>query len=205
MIEVRLTNGDDGHVSAFVNSYRALRVANVVPELQPMGSLNRKRIHTELISGLNVDGSSTPQIFKVEADNSENYDIYFTRLIITISDGKVSHSKYGAINKLSNGTDIFIVEGGRKTYLVQGATTGGELIVKSGMFSPYGDGATVCEVSSWSLNDDAQVIVMDLSAIISEGLRLGRGTFDYIGVQINDDLTALTDHFIQLIGYRLYE
>lgn len=204
-LNVKIKDGDGTGNTCFVNSFRALRVTNHVPELQPSGSLNRKRLHSEVLSGLNVDGSTIPVEFKIEGDQTEEYDLFITRIVITISDGTTSHSKYGAISKLSNGTDFYVVENGVKTFLIEKAKTGGELIVKSGMFSPYGDGSTVGEVTSWSSNDNAQVVVMDFNQIITGGLRIGRGTFDYFGATVNDNLTALSDHFVQVIGYRLYE
>lgn len=204
-IKTVIAAGNGTGDTAHVNEYRALRVTNFPAELLPTGTINRKAIHSSVLAGLNVNGSVLPVEFKIEGDPEEKYDLFITRIVITISDTTTSHNKYGAINKLQTGTDFYIVENGEKTLLMSEVKTGGELIVKSGMFSAYGDGTTVNEVTSWAANDNAQVVVMDFNQIIKGGLRLGRGTFDYFGVMVNDNLTSLSDHFIQVIGYKLYE
>ncbi len=69
---------------------------------------------------------------------------------------------------------------------------------------PFGADATSFELSAVTGNADAQVLPMDLAAVIPGGIRIGRGTLDKLQVAVNDDLTGLDQFVVRVIGYRHY-
>ena len=51
---------------------------------------------------------------------------------------------------------------------------------------------------------DAQVLPMDIGALVPNGLRIGRGTSDRFQVEVNDELQTLDSFTVRVMGYRHY-
>jgi len=177
----------------------------------PQGDVNRFRFFSQLASSagdgtgtieMNVDGSATPQMFTI--DSVADYDIRIMKILIYIEDTTVAHATFGAIAALTNGIDISVFESGAETFLVQGAKKFADLIQQTVCERPWGDGVLTFELASVTGNDDAQVLPMDIGALVPNGLRIGRGTQDRMQVEVNDDLTGLTHFTVRALGYRHY-
>ena len=182
-----------------VDKHGSIHVSILPNELSASGVTNRYRFYHEQITGMNVNGSVTPVDFSVGAHLL--YDIFINTLIIVVGDSAVTHSNFGALSALSVGWDLKVLEYGNTTYLVEKAKTGGQLLVKSGLYESFGTGADVGELVNWTGTQDAQVIKMRLNDIIPGGFRIGRGTQDKLIATVNDNLTGLDTFTIDLFGY----
>lgn len=154
-------------------------------------------------ANMNVDGSSTGQVFYIGSE--EDVDIKIMRVIITIADTAVVHSNFGNISALTNGFTLQVFERGLNTNLIHEAKTGGQVILQSGLFSPYGDGAQSWELSNHTGNTDAQTIAIDISSLVPGGVRIARGTEDRIFATVSDDLQGLTEFTVRVMGHRHHE
>lgn len=149
-------------------------------------------------TNMSVDGSVTPQSFYVEA-NSE-YNLVVTTIIVTIVGGSVSHSKFGDVNELTNGWDLILVQD-EEVPIVNKAQTGGEVLVQTGIFGPFG-GSSVNIISSFSGNNDAMIAKIPISEFTPSGMTIVRGSTNRLVSVVNDDLTGLVDFSVRIIGYR---
>lgn len=199
-------SGNEGHVT----QYNALKVHPVSAPLQEIGTPNRMRPFITKVDIHNggTDGSVTPVTYTLlESVQSGDYDWYVQSIIHVISDGTNSYSKYGAIPALTNGIDMYSVIGGDTDYLYQGVKTGGECLIWSASATLFP--ANPATINGWSTNDDALVSVFDLNELIPgtgglSGVRIGRGTNDGLYFTVNDNLVALSDHFVFIKGFRYY-
>jgi hypothetical protein len=203
----------DGHTSRSVDidGSGALKTYTGFGPLSKSGVPNRARYLTGVLGStgidsgtlnMNVDGSVTDQIFYVSSH--PDYDIFIQSIILVIADSAVAHSNYGNVSALTNGVDLIFQESGEETFLLKEAKTGGQVLVQSGLNVPFGDGATVNELTNWTGTTDAQVIQWPVATFVPNGLRLGRGNKDRIEFQVHDDLTGLTEHTLRVFGYRLF-
>ena len=205
MIVTELRDGTGDGNGARVDKNNSLRVNHSIPELDPIGTVNRIRYYKSEMLNTNVDGSVTPVEFELFSDDTSTYDIFLQRIILIMSDGTQSPSKYGALPALTNGVDLYIEQGGEKTYLLEKAKTGGNLLIQSGLPTPFGASTSVNVLPKWDSNNDALVVTMDLHNLLPDGVRLGRGVKDRIVFVVNDDLTGLTEQFLTLTGHKIYE
>jgi len=177
----------------------------------PIGESSRYRYYNKLMgsggagvgtTNMNVDGSSTPQTFYIEAD--PDYDLLVMVAVFVVADTAVVHSSFGNVAALSNGVDVKITEDGVEENVIDAAKTGGQFIAQAGFSHPYGDGAQSFELINWTGTQDAQTIVIPFHHIVPGGVRIGRGTRDTICTVVNDDLTGLTEFTARIIGYKHY-
>jgi len=196
-------------VLAKVTKNLALTVTDIDGELPPLGKPNRKSIFIRKLDSVGdgtgttnqaVDGSSTNQRFFLNADN-EN-DIHIIAAEIVIKDSSISHDKFGALNALTNGFDLKIRESGVETTLLDSVKTGGDLILQSGLFNPFGSGSELNEIPVTGVSEGAQVVTFVFGQLVPEGLRLGRSSFDRLESIVKDDLTGLIDFFVLAMGYK---
>jgi len=185
------------------------QTANTVTVAPEPGTENQQRYFegelgsTGIDSGSlsqNVDGSTTPQTFYLEAN--ADYDIHIIQITAVVVDGAVSHSKFGAIAALTNGWDLVWTEAGENNYLIDSAKTTGQALVQSGIGTPFGSGNAFSIISAFSGNDDAVIISLPLGRFVPGGVRIGRGTTDRLKSVVNDNLTALTDFKVYVYGYK---
>jgi len=152
------------------------------------------------ITNMNVNGSVTPVEFYIEAEST--YDIRIMNIVITIVDGAISHSKFGAILPLTNGWDLKVVEGVSPTFIITKATTGGELLQQSGSLYLFGNGTTVNIIPNSAVNEDTFLVNVPISEYIPGGFRIGLSGVDKIQAIVNDNLTGLTKMTVRVIGYK---
>jgi len=153
-------------------------------------------------TNMNVDGSVTPQNFYIKASNE--YDIVITEIVVTITDGAVSLSKFGAIAELINGFDLTLFESGTTTPIITKAKTGGQILAQTGMLHPFGSGASTNIIASFSGNNDALIVPITFTDFIPDGLRITKGSLDYLVATVNDDLQLLVGMDIRILGHKLY-
>ena len=154
-------------------------------------------------ASMNVNGSVNPQQFILEP--AEDADIFIMRIAIILVDGNVAHNTFGQQSALTNGWDIFVEDSGLKTYFVEKAKTGGEVIAQTGFANPWGNSGTSWELTSWTGQADATVAVLPINEFIPGGIRLGRGTYNKIEAIVNDDLTGMNDFLVRIFGYQHFE
>lgn len=187
---------------------------SVVPaDLPPANTPNRYRHFSEYLringwesNNLNVNGSSTPVEFSLFAPQaSDTYDIYIRQLLIWITDGNVSASKFGALAALGTGFDLSIRESGNAIQLIDKAKSVAELIRYSFFGRPFGTNGTTAELTNTIGSQDTHVSMIDFGSFMPYGLRLGRGSSDEITAIVNDDLRGLTEFYCQVVGYTHHE
>jgi hypothetical protein len=151
---------------------------------------------------MNIDGT-TPQTFYISSNL--DYDLYITHVVAIIADTAIVHNKFGNVDALTNGWSLYVRESGVKTYLIEEAKTGGQVLAQSGLMSPYGDLTSVNELANWTGTEDAQTITMPVTEFVPGGIRIGRGTQDRIVSLVQDDLQGLTEFTVRVLGYRHYD
>jgi hypothetical protein len=191
-IDIKIKDGKGAGNKASVDKYNSIAVHETIPELPPTGTDNRRIYYKETVENMDVNGSSTPVVFSVNADTFA--DIYISRILILIEDAKVKPEKYGDINALSNGVDLIVYEGTSITSIVDSAINITDLTVQTGGFPS--------ELKVKTSGAELAIILFDASAIIPNGIRLGRGTTDRVEFIVNDNLTGLDDHSMVIIGYK---
>jgi len=207
-----IINPDD-ETAAIVTKQRALRVTNVPDELPAIGTSNRLRFFggyigssgiTGRVNGnMNVDGSTTNQEFFIAAD--ADADIHIGKIIIIVADSAVPTNRFGnIISGLTNGVDIKIEESGVETFVVQDVQTNGQFLASTAMAAAWGTASAVNQITNWTSTDNALMMVLDVAAIVPNGIRLGRGTEDKAVVVIKDDLTSLTEFTMRIVGYKQF-
>ena len=198
--------GTDNRVSV---DHKALCTTATWPVLPAEGSESRFQFFSQLASSVgdgtgttncNVDGSSTPQTFTV--NSHKDYDIRVMKIVIFIEDGSVTHSGFGALAALTNGIDISLIEGKEETFLVNGAKKFASLIEQTLAERPFGDGAKAFELESTTSNQDSQILPFDVGSLVPGGVRIAIGTLDRLQLEVNDDLTGLTNFTVRCLGYK---
>jgi len=194
-----------------VTEYNAANTHVIIAPLSPSGTAPRRRPFTEKVDIHNggTDGSTTPVTYELLAADPTNQFSYFIQTItLVVTDGSINNNRYGAINGLSNGIDLFTEIQGATDYLAQGVTTNGELLLwaAAGGTLPSDPGV----ISSYTANNSALVAIFDCNEQIPPagglaGIEINRGTFDHLSITINDNLNALTDHFVFVKGFKLYD
>lgn len=211
MLKTQLVGGTGKSIEAQVSDYNALSTHVLTAPLQSIGTKNRMVPFVTKIDLHNggTDGSVTPVDYTLlVSDASSEFDYYVQSIVLVISDGTQNYSKYGAIAALTNGVDLYSTIRGDIDYIMEGAKTGGEVLIWAAMDEIFPTNPAI--ISGWSTNDDALVSIFDIKAMIPgtgglSGLRIGRGTKDSLTFTVNDNLTALSDHFIFVKGFKLYE
>ena len=165
-------------------------------------SVELDRDPTDGTNDVGINFTIGPAYFTI--NSHKDYDIRIMKILIYIEDTTVSHVTFGALTALTNGIDISVIENGTETYLVQAGKKFADLIQQTVCERPFGDAAAAFELISVTGTADAQILPMDIGALVPGGIRLGRGTLDKFQVEVNDELQAL-DHFtVRVIGYRHY-
>jgi hypothetical protein len=148
----------------------------------------------------NVDGSATNVEFFVES--VPEYDQRIKKLLIYVQDTQVTHSGFGNLPALTNGINISVIEAGVETFLIENGTSFAELIQQTFAERPWGGDATSFELTNVQGTEDAQVLPMDIGALVPEGVRIGRDTKDRLRLVVRDDLTGLTRFTIRVAGFK---
>lgn len=183
---------------------RSLCVHQTIPDVPEVGTENRYRYLNGLLgttgvdSGTTnqaVDGSVTPVEFYIQS--AEDYDILITEIQILIWSNTIANNKFADLTALAVGYDLKIREAGEETFVIEKATTTGELTL-------YPAGEFV-SLANWNaLNDNARSITIDIEKAVSGGLRLGRGVKDRLICVVNDNISGISGLEVRVIGRKHY-
>lgn len=210
MIKSTINSSNSGD-SLIVSPSGSIPVYLVSPPIAPVGTENVIRSLSQLFSSagdgtgtanMNVDGSVTTQEFFI--NSSQECDIFLLNLVVVVADSAIVHNRFGNVPILTNGVTITVTESGTVTTIIDAVKTGGQFIAQSGALNTFGDGSTMQEVTNWTGNEDAMVLSLPLGVFVPTGIRLGRGRIDSMRLQINDDLTGLTEFTIRAQGFCHY-
>ena len=210
-IDAVIRDGAGGGKQARVSNENALEVTCIFPDVPPEGTYSRYRYYNALLgstgadsgtTNMNVNGSVTPQRFYI--GSHADCDIHIMNIAILIADTATVHNNFGNVGALANGWDLLVNEADEDTYIIEKASTGGEVIALSGFARPYGNTATSWELTNWTGTEDAQTISIPIGEYIPDGIRIGRGTQDYIESIVNDDLQGLVLFNVRIFGFRHY-
>jgi len=204
-VQAEIVNGQGGQDrAALVNQNHALRTESSVPEILPSGTRNRARYFSDYayngaVNNMAVNGAITPVTYSVMA--SENYDLYLSEVQILIASNSIANNKFADLPALTNGWNLYVTEQGDDTYILNSATTTGELSIRAG--------GTFTDLANWNPgNDNARVIKIDLAkAFVFDtyrGIRIGRGTRDSVTALVSDDLSGLSEFTVRFFGTRHY-
>lgn len=147
-----------------------------------------------------VDGSVTPQKFKIESE--PDYDIYIQQITVVIADGAIAHNTFGDLAQLSVGWDLIFHEDGIVTPLVSKAKTNGQVIIQSGLGAAFGTSADSFELVNYTGSTDACIATFPVHRFVPGGLRIGRQSVDKIESVVNDNLTGLTEFLVYVYGHK---
>lgn len=194
-----IIDGTGSGYKAKVNTEHALLVSTVPNDVPIVGTPNRHRYYSAKLAnptyGTNMvqDGSVTPIEFTI--NSNLDYDIHIMRFEVLISDGTLSMSKFGALAALTNGLEVYVQEEGDITYIMQDATTNGEIITQSG-------GVEYLLLTNYLSNSDAFIIIYNIGNYIEQGLRIGRASENKIVCRVRDNVAGIDDLFIRVFGYK---
>lgn len=126
---------------------------------------------------MNVNGSITPQEFKISA--SANYNTLINKITIRIKDSKIDKDRYGFVNLTSgNGVNIILTKNSNSILIFEN--------VKS-IYQFINDGFSF-EVSTDSKNSFFKYEFF-------KPLLLSKGSTDKLSLFVRDDLTGLDNHY----------
>lgn len=196
-----------------VTQDNALLVASVAADPPAPGTPSRKRFFSEYMTLNGVEGGdnlmnktggtlASPLLFSIRSRDA--YDIHIMGISIMMADSAITHNSFGNVNPLPNGFDLALTENGEETQLITKAKTGGGMLAQAGFSRMYGTGAEANELLNWSGQSDAQTIYMPVGEWLPDGVRIGRATQDKIEAKINDNLSGLTEMWVQIFGFKLY-
>ena len=143
-----------------------------------------------------VDGSTTPQLFYVEA--SPNNDIYITSLSIVVQATGISLGDdfAGDTTGLSNGCRLYYEDKNGEINIGTNLTTNFDLIRLCQGNPGFGDNANAFKIPNLAGKNktvaDGYIPVLDFPEIFgfNYGLRLQRGTTNKLVFEINDNISG---------------
>lgn len=211
MQKINIVDGTGNKFRAKVTNQHELLVTHSVnPTFPDIGSTNQLQYYSKLLgttgsdsgtTNLNVDGSSTPVKFFIEAE--QDFDIRIMNIVITITDGVINHNKFGGIpSALTNGWDLQVLEQGETTFIIEKAKSNGEILQKSGSLVFWGNGQSTNIIPNFSSANDALIVNIPISQYIPGGFRIGTNGVDKLQSVVNDDLTGLVSMTVRALGYK---
>ena len=213
MIKFIISDGHGKGSKTKVTKDGHLSIATRDKELPPQGTSSQFRFFSGLLgttgldsgsTDMNVDGSVTPQIFKVTAD--PDFDIRIMKILITLQDTKVEMQKFGNQAALTNGFDIIVTEDAEDTDIIKDAKVISEIIIQSMIESPYGGGKDLYIIKDINAaKEDILALPMTVAMMVPGGIRLGIGTKDELRAVVNDDLTAILEMTVRVAGHKHFE
>jgi len=194
-INAQIIDCTDGQ-SACVNGKRAVKTYSSIPEIPPAGTRNQLQWFRQILTGLNVDGSTTPVSF--ELNSSSDYDIYITAIVFVLEDESINEEDYYKNTSLTNGVDLIAHEGSDKTYLLEACKSYGEIQLQLGILTEENRINT-------GPGNEIGILKAEIDKFIPGGIRIGRGTLDKFEFIVNDDLTPMINHELYFLGYKHVE
>lgn len=152
-------------------------------------------------SDMGVDGSTTSQVFSIQA--LVDRDVFIKSISVIVADAGATLAGFGNLAALTNGI----------SFVYQNSTVGPVTIrdsIKTNLdfirlgtsTGAVGDGTSAWKSDLSGGGADAYLPVIDCSAVFgyTYGLRLVKGTIDKLSFVVNDDLSTGLDQF-DIIAY----
>jgi len=200
-MSVKVKIGDSGSSrEARVNKAYALSVSQEHRTARQEVNLFEEYRYT--ITGMNVDGSATPQSFTLTADGTGKYDLIIQQVEIFIADSAISYNRFGNISGVTNGWDFYATLSGNQKDICTSATTNGLVLIQS-QGEKFGSGTDLNKVPSFSGTTDALLVRVKFDAITNNGLngiRLAAGSVDSFTSTVNDNFTGLDNFELRFKG-----
>jgi hypothetical protein len=135
---------------------------------------------------MNVDGSTTPVVFKIAASSDRVKWVSGIRLVLhdaNMNMSGIEFRRFASVTSgaLTNGVDLFVSQGGVETSLFVSP------VVRMGDFYDYSD-AELNEVDAISAGVD--FLRLDFTSL-GAPVALPAGSRDFVGLRVSDDLQAL--------------
>lgn len=193
-VEVHIVD-ETSQVAAGVTAANRLKVDALLSENDTQlykGKYISVKIKNAGSPDMNIDGSSTPVAFTAGPGSGKKW--YVTRMLLTIEDENISHTKFGGIaGGLTNGVDIKITENGTERDL---ATS----IIKTN---------TAFYQLCYDINIESAVTdILAMRWTFLKGgtsLQFKNTTSDNLKIIINDNLTSLISFQAIIQGYEVDE
>ena len=140
----------------------------------------------------NVDGSSTPVVFKIKPAAGQIFRI--SSMITTIRDaGTFGAEGYGVLSELSNGVDVLTYDGAAT---VLDLTDGLSLTTNASWARACYD----ADVKTWGAGDQF-LSARWTFAKSGQMIRLDGDAGEELRIVVNDNLTGLVEHYFFINGY----
>lgn len=214
MIKNKITDGRGSSVSAHVTKDHALLVTTLPYDYTDL-SLSKRVIPFRqyfTIDGtpggtfdMRVDGSGTPIDFYITASNDA--ERYITVLSFVISDSSATPAKFGTLNALTNGVQIFYTASDYgNIYIHDSLKTNFQFMRLSLGQPPLGSSNDAFRISNVVGNADSYIPFVDLARFVPpNGVLLKRYTNERIIIRIQDDITGVDGFDCVAFGYDLVE
>ena len=203
-------NGKD----ALVNPEQALVCTRQFPEVPPPGTQNRFRFFIDTMKDVNgedryalVPGNrdNVPEM-TFEAD--PDFQTHVMAIQVVIGDGTVRHDRFGNLI-INNDFRIILTNDKEDNQSITVGKTGGQLLLTSGMFEPYGYTDTTNELVNHFSTTDAQTILIPLWQMFPDGRGFvlpQASDSAKISLFYVDDFAALdaASSVVRVMGYRRY-
>ncbi len=185
---------DDNKVVGVINDGTFERLAVHAITDQKKGKYISVKLDQDISGGgheMNVDGSSTPINFIAQPPSGKKW--YIARMMLTLEDMAISHTKFGGLTPLTNGVDIKVTESGVERPLAE------HLIKTNSAFYQLAYDVVI----SSAITD-----ILSMRWTFTKGgtfLELLNSTSDNFKVVINDNLTGLSSFQVLIQGYEVNE
>jgi len=141
----------------------------------------------------NVDGSSTPQLFKIGSEEGRNLNL--ARMVVSIRDtGTFTASDYGAAAALTNGIQVGIFDSNGD--IVDDFLDG--LNIKEN--SQWGRACYDVDLKTWG-NGPSMLLVRWTFTRAGGFVYIPEGSTNTFGIKVQDNLTVLEEHYFFIEGF----
>jgi len=153
-------------------------------------------------SNMLVNGSSDNKLFTVDA--SPNYDRHILTMAFQIQDVGSSIKKFGNINPLSNGCQLFYEDATLGDIYLHDALTSNFDFVQMCLFNPsFGRSSDVFQVKNAAGSNEAYVPVLDIRSVFGMlyGVKIPKGSNRRIVFKIRDNVSGIDAFDCKVFGY----
>jgi len=170
----------DAYVSDSDNDFGVYRGKYVNQHLENAGSRD-----------MNVNGSVTPVSFTAGPGSGKRW--YIARLLVTLEDSSINHTKFGGQAALTNGIDFKVTESGTERDVIP------HRIKKNGQWRHFSYDSAI---------ESASTDIMTIRWTFANGLtafKLNNADSDNLKIIVNDDLTSISTFVAVIQGFEVDE
>jgi len=142
-------------------------------------------------SSMLVDGSSIDQDFFISADQ-EN-DRYVSSVSFVIADDGAKLNKFGAIDALTNGVEMFYEDESGVVVIQESMKTNWDFIRLSGGNPPFGNGGDAFKAKDVEGKVDSYIPIIEFKRVFgfTFGIRLKAASSQRLVIRIKDDVSDI--------------